>query len=55
VRATLITEAVADLQRSAGLFLGLTHRATGAFVGSVSLRLPALDMDPWSSPSLTCT
>jgi RimJ/RimL family protein N-acetyltransferase len=46
--ATLITEAIADLQRGAGLCLALTHRTTGAFVGSVSLRLPALGVDPWT-------
>jgi RimJ/RimL family protein N-acetyltransferase len=30
------------------LFLALRHRTTGAFVGTVSLRLPAYDADLWT-------
>jgi hypothetical protein len=36
--AATLSGAVADLQRGAGLFLALTHRTTGAFVGTISLR-----------------
>jgi RimJ/RimL family protein N-acetyltransferase len=46
--ATLIAEAASDVERGGGLFLAVTHRTTGAFVGTVSLRLPALEVDPWT-------
>jgi RimJ/RimL family protein N-acetyltransferase len=45
---TLIADAVSDVERGNGLSLSLTHRTTGAFVGTVSLRLPAFDADPWT-------
>jgi RimJ/RimL family protein N-acetyltransferase len=35
------------MQRGEGWFLALTHRTTGAFVETVSLRLPAFDADSW--------
>jgi RimJ/RimL family protein N-acetyltransferase len=46
---TLIAEAVSDVDRGRGLFLALTHRTAGSFVGTVSLRLPALDANPWTN------
>jgi RimJ/RimL family protein N-acetyltransferase len=36
------------VDRGGGLFLALRHRTTGEFVGTVSLRLPAFDADPWT-------
>jgi 8-oxo-dGTP diphosphatase len=45
---TFIADAQADVERGAGLFLALIAQATGGFVGTVSLRLPALDADPWT-------
>jgi 8-oxo-dGTP diphosphatase len=44
----LVAEAASDLERGRGLFLALTHRTTGEFVGTVSLRLPAYQADPWT-------
>ena len=45
---TFIADAQSDLVRGAAFFLALIQQATGAFVGTVSLRLPALDADPWT-------
>jgi RimJ/RimL family protein N-acetyltransferase len=45
---TFIADAQSDLARGAAFFLLLIQQATGAFVGTVSLRLPALDADPWT-------
>jgi RimJ/RimL family protein N-acetyltransferase len=45
---TLIAEAALDLERGRGWFLAVTHRTTGAFVGTLILRLPSFDVDPWT-------
>jgi len=45
---TFIADAQSDLARGAAFFLALIQRATCAFVGTVSLRLPALDAEPWT-------
>jgi len=45
---TMIREATTDLERTRGYFLRIETRASGTFVGTVSLRLPAYDDEPWT-------
>ena len=46
---TMISEAMMDLERTRGYFLRIETRASGTFVGTVSLRLPAYDHEPWTT------
>jgi 8-oxo-dGTP diphosphatase len=45
---TFIADAQSDLSRGAAFVVVLIQQAAGAFVGTVSLRLPALDADAWT-------
>ena len=44
-----ITEAAHDLERGSGCVLAMLERDTSAFVGVLSLRIPALETDPWTT------
>jgi RimJ/RimL family protein N-acetyltransferase len=46
---TMISEAMMDLERARGYFLRIDERTSGTFVGTVSLRLPAYDDEPWTT------
>ena len=45
----MISEAMTDLERTRGYFLRIETRASGTFVGTASLRLPAYDDEPWTT------
>jgi RimJ/RimL family protein N-acetyltransferase len=44
-----VADAADDLARGAGCVLAMLERETDAFVGVVSLRIPALELDPWTA------
>lgn len=46
---TMIGEATMDLERGRGYFLCIVARASGTFVGTLSLRLPAYDDEAWTT------
>jgi len=46
---TVVDDALHDLRQGSGCLLGMFERTTGAFVGVVSLRIPALEADPWTT------
>jgi RimJ/RimL family protein N-acetyltransferase len=46
---TMISEAMTDLERTRGYFLRIDSRTSGTFVGTLSLRLPAYDDEPWTT------
>jgi 8-oxo-dGTP diphosphatase len=47
----LIVQASQDLERGVGCMLAIRKHNTAAFVGTASLRIPALEADPWTHDS----
>ncbi len=45
----MISGAIRDLEHTRGYFLRIESRASGTFVGTASLRLPAYDDNPWTT------
>ena len=44
-----IADAEVDMEHGSGCHLAIERRVSATFVGTVSLRLPALEPDPWTS------
>jgi ribosomal-protein-alanine N-acetyltransferase len=46
---TFVADAIEDLRRGSGCVLAMLERTTNTFVGVVSLRIPALEAQPWTN------
>src|SRR5437588_6595159 len=44
---SFVTDAVEDLRRGSGCVLAMLERTTSTLAGVVSLRIPAMEVQPW--------